>query len=529
MRFRSVCWTPIAFAVLFGGVTVQAQGVCDGVSAATNTTQLETVVVANGFSRPVFITSPPGDTGRLIIVEQAGTIRLHKRGNAPGTWITFMDISARVNDSANEQGLLGLAFHPDYQNNGFFYVNYTDNTGGDTVISRFTRLNADQGDPGTETTIMEIDQPQINHNAGWLGFGPNDGYLYISTGDGGGGGDVHGTCGNGQEIDTLLGKMLRIDVDNLPGSGSAECASGPFSVPADNPFVDTAGCDEIWAYGLRNPWRDSHDRATGDLYIGDVGQGCWEEVSYQSAGTPGGVNFGWRQMEGLHCYNPSQGCFATDEQNCTPACDDPSLTLPILDFRSTGECSVVGGYAYRGCRMSNFDGTYFYGDYCTGIVRSTEVVGGVATNQIDWTSQIGTGFGLLTFGEDAQGEIYIGTEFPGEVRKIVPPLSTMEVSGRGADLLTLARTSPWTWEDLEFNSMIPLNTYRVYRAIFNGNYDPDGVFICIHDETSTSWGPAGDPLNPDPGQMLAYVVTARNPAGDETGPGGTPARLISCP
>jgi hypothetical protein len=205
------------------------------------------------------------------------------------------------------------------------------------------------------------------------------------------------------------------------------------------------------------------------------------------------------------------------------------LTLPILDYRSVGECSVVGGYVYRGCRMPAFDGTYFYGDYCTGIVRSTEVVGGVATNPRDWTSQIGTGFGLMTFGEDAQGEIYIGTEDPGDVRKIVPPLSAMEVSGTGADPLILSKVSPWTWEDLAFTSMIPLGTYRVYRAIFEGRYDPSVVFDCIHDENGTSWAPSGDPADPGVGQMHAYLVTALDSAGNETDPGGTPTRPTSCP
>jgi glucose/arabinose dehydrogenase len=523
MAFLSILGTNLALAA-----------VCDGVSEVFNTT-LETVDVVTGLDRPLLLISPPGDTDRFFVIEQPGRIRLLKRGDAPSAHTNFMDITDRVigiGGIGDERGLLGLAFHPDYQNNGIFYVNYV-NTSGNTVVSRFVRTDADNGDPTTERSVISISQPQSNHNGGWIGFGP-DGFLYIGTGDGGGANDAgtgHGSCGNGQDTDNLLGAMLRLDVDFLPGSGSSECGGGLYQVPADNPFVGVSGCDEIWAYGLRNPWRNSWDRETEDFYIGDVGQNCYEEIDFVPATTPGGMNFGWRQMEGTHCFNPAFGCAATSALGCSPACNDASLVVPVLDYaHSAGNCSVAGGYVYRGCRMPRIRGKYFYGDYCSGMVRSIEVSGGVATGLTDWTAQIGPGFGLLAFGEDAQGEIYL-TVFnggQGEVRLVVPPLSAMEVSGLGADQLLLDKSGPWTWEDLAYNSLHPLDFYRLYRSSSTGTYNPSAVYQCIHDESTTAWASPADPVAPASGGLFTYVVTARNPGGDETSLGNV-TRTSSCP
>ncbi len=303
-----------AAALAVGATAPRAAIDCTGVAPAASTT-LETVAVVTGLAgRPLYVGSPPGDVNRLFVVEQDGFIRIKKRGDPPGQLTTFLDISARVQAAPayDEMGLLGLAFDPDYATNGLFYVNYTEGPLPGpwfTVVARYavSASNADAADPQSEQRLLRFQQPETNHNGGQLQFG-RDGYLYISTGDGGGGGDQHGTCGNGQSLATLLGKMLRVDVrGSAPASLPPDCggAAAAYRIPADNPFANGPGgaCDEIWAYGLRNPWRSSFDAANGDLYIADVGQNCWEEVDYAPAGAPGGANYGWRQMEGNHCYN----------------------------------------------------------------------------------------------------------------------------------------------------------------------------------------------------------------------------------
>ncbi len=524
----------MAAATLVGAPGAQAQYDCTGVSEANNTT-LTTVTVATGLARPVFVTSPPGDTERVFIVEQAGYIRLLKSGQGPADWTTFLDIDTLVGSGGNEQGLLGLAFHPDYENNGLFYVNYTNNL-GDTVIASFLRspVDHDIGLAATQRIVLSVDQPESNHNGGWLDFGP-DGYLYISLGDGGGGGDGHGACGNGQNNTSLLGKMLRIDVDLDPSNLVSDCFPNAdfYKVPQDNPFATPGSgeCDEIWLYGLRNAWRNSFDDLTGDFYLGDVGQNCWEEINMLPSSSTGGENMGWRQMEGTHCYNASQGCGAISAANCTPACNDPSLTDPVLDYsRSAGNCSVTGGYVYRGCRMPNYRGQYFYGDYCSGFINTITDAGTPSQAVQSVTSEIGVAFGLLTFGLDARGELYIGDDSPDVVLKVVPPLSALEVSGTGAaDMLLLSKVTPWTWEDLSANSVYTLQAYRISRADFpSGLYDTGGVFHCIHNTISTDW-PAGDPVDPSSGELFAYVVTALDSTPTLTSPGGVPERLISCP
>jgi len=531
------------------------QNVCAGVSPVSNTS-LTRVTVASGMtaatSGPLFVTAPPGDTKRIFIVLQNGIIRQLARGAGETAHTVFMDIDARVTSGGNEQGLLGLAFGPSFATNGFFYVNYTRND-GDTIISRFRTLDGTpntNGDPASETILLRIDQPESNHNGGWMSFGP-DGFLYIAQGDGGGGGDLHGVCGNGQEKAALLGKLLRIDPTGTVGT-APDCGldAGPYTVPPGNPFVDgpLGNCDEVWSYGLRNPWRNSFDSQNGDLYLGDVGQGCWEEVSWTPGTSTGGENYGWRSFEGRHCYNSPAGCSATSSpaSSCTPACSDPApvgdpipngTRLPIWDYSSSfgSECSVVGGYVYRGCRMPNFRGTYFYGDYCVGSVLSFQQSGGAATNHRSWTAQLGASlaFDLTSFGTDAQGELYM-TDRDGLVYMALPPLPDFEVSGEGAaDRLLLSKNGSWTWEDLQLSSRHPISAYRIYRAnVADGVFNAGEIFDCLFTSPVPAWPSGGDPSSPGPDGMFAYVVTAQNLAAQQTSPGGTPVRALglgACP
>ncbi|MDH3286035.1 MAG: PQQ-dependent sugar dehydrogenase, partial [Acidobacteriota bacterium] len=303
----------MAGLVLCGTVSAAwGQGVCDGVAPISHTA-LTTVEIASGLDQPLLAIAPPGDVDRIFIVEQGGKIMIHQRGDAAATNSVFLDITTLVDppgvNPANEQGLLGLAFDPDWANNGTFYVNYTEILGGNnscqfggatcfTVVARYTTLDGTpntNGDPASEVRLMRFQQPQNNHNGGLLLFG-NDDFLYVFTGDGGGANDSHGACGNGQDKTNLLGKLLRIDVNGVdPGAGSAECdLIGNYGVPSSNPFVSgtPSDCDEIWAYGLRNPWRSAFDTANGDLYIADVGQNTIEEVNYTHASSTGGENYG---------------------------------------------------------------------------------------------------------------------------------------------------------------------------------------------------------------------------------------------
>lgn len=357
------------------------------------TPSLTTMLVARGLASPVDLQAPPGETRRLFVLEQAGRIRILRDGAVLGT--PFLDIVAKVG-SGGERGLLGLAFHPGYAQNGRFFVNYTDRS-GDTHISELrVSSNPDVADAATERELLFVRQPFANHNGGGLAFGP-DGMLYIGLGDGGSGGDP---MANGQSLGTLLGKMLRIDVDR----------GSPYAVPTDNPFVSRPGArGEIWAYGLRNPWRFSFDRAGGDLYIGDVGQDRREEVDVGLASGRGGENYGWNIMEGTLCFRPPSGCSTA------------GLTLPVLDYPIAGaECAVTGGFVYRGCRMPGYHGTYFYGDYCSAFIRSFRLEGGRALDQRDWTSALGRGVDRISsFGVDGDGEIYI-VDHDGEVYKVLP-------------------------------------------------------------------------------------------------------------
>jgi len=383
-------------------------------AALAGSTPITTVEVASGLSRPIFVTHAPGDFDRLFIVEQGGRIKILEAGSVSAT--PFLDIGAIVNSSGNEQGLLGLAFHPDFADNGFFYVNYTRVPDGATVVSRFEVPvgTPDEADDTSELPLLSIAQPQPNHNAGWLSFGP-DGYLYIATGDGGGGGDDDtghtAGLGNGQDITTLLGKMLRIDVDGNDGPG------GNYGIPPDNPFVGVTGEDEIWSYGLRNPWRNAFDGATGDFYVADVGQSTWEEVNFQPAAGAGGENWGWRCREGAHDFNFGG----------TAGCATATLLDPIHEYsHAGGACSITGGEVYRGCAIPDLQGTYFFADYCSAKYSSFRVIGGVVMELTDRTAELALPTGNpfpddqpTSFGRDAAGEVYICLQ-GGTIHKIVP-------------------------------------------------------------------------------------------------------------
>jgi glucose/arabinose dehydrogenase len=333
--------------------------------------------VVEGLERPVVVAHAGDGSGRLFIVQQGGQIRIFDGLHllpAP-----FLDLSDRVS-RGSEQGLLGLAFHPDYETNGFFFVNLTDLT-GDTQILRFT-VSADPNvaDPASAVALLSVDQPYANHNGGQLAFGP-DGKLWIGLGDGGSAGDPGNRAQSGN---TLLGKILRIDVDQ----------GLPYAIPLDNPFAsDPAVRDEIWALGLRNPWRFSFDRLTGDLFIADVGQNAWEEVSFEPVSSGGGRNYGWRRMEGTYCFNPGSNC------------SDGSLVLPILEYSHSLGCSITGGYRYRGAEMPEHLGTYFFGDFCSG--RIWGGVENVETGAWAATEILDSELSISTFGEDETGELYV--------------------------------------------------------------------------------------------------------------------------
>ena len=365
-----------------------------------------TVRITTGLDRPTTVTAPPGDFSRVFVVEQPGDIRIVKDGVLLPD--PFLSIPDRVSCCV-ERGLLGLAFPPDFATTGWFFVDYTD-PAGNTAIARYhVSADPDRADRDSERVLIGIEQPFANHNGGQLAFGP-DGYLYIGMGDGGSGGDP---LDNAKNDDVLLGKILRMDV-RVPADSTAL-----YTIPSDNPHAgrgDPLGL--IWAKGLRNPWRFGFDRATGDLYIADVGQNRREEIDVQPASSRGGENYGWRIFEGFSCYNPAPA----------PSCPDPptGYTMPVLDYPHTGgRCSITGGYVYRGCALPDLRGEYLFADYCTPFIESFHLVDGVVTGLHDRTTELAPGNGqridqVSTFGEDARGEIYIADYLDGELYKIVP-------------------------------------------------------------------------------------------------------------
>ena len=373
-------------------------------AGAADDPRVELQQVASGLDLPVAITHA-GDS-RLFITLQRGRVVIYDGTRILPT--AFLDIRSLVfcgdGGSCGERGLLSVAFDPRYSENGRFFVYYTDRQ-GDLVIARYNvSADRDRADPSSAVILLEIPHQQFsNHNGGQMQFGP-DGYLYAGTGDGGSGGDPGN---NAQNLDSLLGKLLRIDV-----SGDR------YTVPPSNPFVP-GGRGEIWAYGLRNPWRFTFDRVTGDLWIADVGQGLWEEVNFQPSASRGGENYGWRRMEGTHCFNPSSNC-----QTST------TLTLPVLEYdHSAGACSVTGGYRYRGTRFYRLYATYIYADFCNG-----RIFGARQQANGSWspTLLIDAPFNVSSFGEDLSGELYVAS-YGGSIHRLVdtaPPLPRRRAAGR---------------------------------------------------------------------------------------------------
>lgn len=393
---------------------------CGGQPAQAQTT-LTTQLVANGFARPVAARSIPGDDRIFIVEQKTGLIRIIDNGSVLAT--PFLNVKPKINSSGNEQGLLGLAFHPDYASNGYFYVNYTASSPNRTVIERYqVSTNPDIADSGTGFEIISYSQPFSNHNGGDLRFGP-DGYLYIPTGDGGSSGDPG--C-RAQNPNSLLGKILRLDVDS----------ASPYAIPPTNPTGFTGSASELWAIGLRNPYRVGFDALTGDLYVGDVGQNNWEEIDIIPPGD-GGHNLGWKIMEGNACFSTS-GCAAIG----APPCNSPLFLDPIYVYGHSspfgGSCSVTGGEVYRGQMIPELFGTYYFADYCSNVILSFELVGGAMTNQTNRTSELAPGGGMsinqiTSFGVDGDGEILICDQ-GGEIYRIVaqsqPALNDCDSNGK---------------------------------------------------------------------------------------------------
>lgn len=357
---------------------------------------LETVIT--GLDNPVRLVAPDGDD-RLFVVQRAGLIRIFDQdGTDRGVFLDLTDETRMF----NERGLLGLAFPPDYASTGRFYVSYTDDSLTDSTNSEIWRFqvsaNPDVADPASGELLLTEFQPAPNHNGGHIEFGP-DGMLYAALGDGGGAGDA---ANNAQNVELLLGKMLRLDVSGV----------GAPSIPPDNPFVDLAPHDEIWALGLRNPWCFSFDRLTGDLYIADVGQGLIEEIDIQPAASAGGENYGWRLMEGTNCFNPANNC------------NDGSLTLPVHEYgHASGRCSISGGYVYRGTAIPAEQGAYFFADWCTGEVWSLRwTEGGGVSGVTERTAELTRDFTLgsiPSFGQDGHGELYVIEIRPDRIHRII--------------------------------------------------------------------------------------------------------------
>lgn len=466
-------------------------------AAATPTTpsgglNLSLVPFASGLNSPVALVNA-GDT-RLFVVEQDGVIKIiQPNGTVLGT--PFLDITGRVDSSQNEEGLLGLAFHPDYDNNGYFYVNYTHTDGSSvrrTRISRFeVTANPNVADPDSEEILLTVVQPEWNHNAGDIHFGP-DGYLYIPLGDGGSGGDP---WNNAQTMTTILGKINRIDVDE--GTGAApDCVgqgTGSYTIPNSNPFINGPGssCDEIWAVGTRNPWRSSFDRQTGDFWIADVGQGDYEEINFQPASSSGGENYGWRCYEGNHPYNTS---------GCGPS---GNYDFPIFEYSHTLGCSVSGGYVYRGTTYPEMIGHYFLADYCSGRFWDIVSDGGGG-----WTATMHTNlmaYGYASFGEDINGEMYVVNQSNGNVYRLTEdtvagPILDITKSGPGQAApgelitytLTVVNSGSSPANNLVISDTVPVNaTY-----ISGGSYNSGVV----------TWNVAQ--LNAQSNVQVQFVVTA---------------------
>jgi len=426
-------------------------------SGSIASAQLTTQLFVSGIDRPVFMTNANDGSGRLFIIEQEGAIRIVE---PDGTLLPtpFLDIDSIVtggNSGQDERGLLGLAFHPDYSTpgaagEGKFYVNYTG-SGGNTRIAEYQVSANDPNiaDPGTARIIMFYNQPFTNHNGGWVGFGP-DGYLYISAGDGGSANDPGNRAGN---LGQFLGKLHRINVDG--GDDFPNDANQNYEIPADNPFVGVKGAVEsIWAYGLRNPWRTSFDRQTGDLWIADVGQNIVEEVDFAPAGDPGGEHYGWRCREG--------------DRATGLACGSTSgFTEPVHTYtHGANGCSITGGYAYRGCALGDaYAGMYFYSDFCSGRIWTLD-----SSNNFANTLEFIAGFNVSTFGEGEDGEIYVGDLFGGKVYKIIDP-NAPDANNNGIPDSCESSCAP----DLNGDGELNFFDISAFLTAFNGN-DPIADF-----------------------------------------------------
>jgi uncharacterized repeat protein (TIGR01451 family) len=425
-------------------------------------------IVGSGFVRPVQVANAGDGSNRLFVVEQYGRIRI---ANSPLA-TPFLDIRGIVRSpedgGGDEEGLLSAVFHPNYKVNGYFYV-YYNNTSGDIVIARYSvSANPNIANALSATPLLTIPHPtNENHNGGQLFFGPFDGYLYISTGDGGGGGDQPN---NAQNVDKLLGKILRIDVDSAT----------PCAIPPGNPFAGaTPGADEIWALGLRNPWRFSFDQANSDMYIGDVGQMTWEEISYQAAGTSGGVNFGWRCREGRHNFNFSGNCGSL------------TLTEPITEYHHTLGNAVTGGFVYRGSLYPALAGYYFFADYGSGRIWSLTKTGPNTWSELD--QELDTNFNISAFGEDEQGEVYVVDYSGGNIRRLAdangssPNLSTSTkiASAPGAD----------PGEMLTYTILLKNTGAPTSQPVTLSDTIPNGLTYVSGSLTATQ-GSVNDSLNP---------------------------------
>jgi len=441
--------------------------------AASAQTPLEAQLVVSGLSSPLLVTAPEGDTERLFVVQQSGAIRIVRNGVVNAT--PFLNLAGQIS-SGGERGLLGLAFHSDFANNGRFFVNFTTPSGATNVAEynvTGSPMTNDVADPTQVGILFSHNQPFSNHNGGCIAIG-GDGKLYIGTGDGGSGNDPGNRA---QNPTNNLGKMLRLDVDI------------PFPhIPTDNPFVGVSGTnDKIWALGLRNPWRFSFDRLTGDLWVGDVGQNAREEINFEAAGD-GGRNYGWRCMEGFNCTGLS-GC----------NCNDIALTLPIRDYgHSGGNCSVTGGYVYRGNAIPDLQGTYFYADYCSSQIWSLRYDGSTVTDFQSRTTELepaGTPTinNIPSFGEDGVGELYICDFGGGEIYKIVPQGGSVEnycgtspnSAGPGATMASSGSTS------------ISANTFTIEaNDAISGQF---GVFFYGFATSATPYGDGTLCINPGGG------------------------------
>ena len=460
LQFRTIFSFMIIGLLLFpastGRTALKFETAAPAAAALIDPAKLSFQAIPGTFTSPVFITHAGDGSGRLFVVEQPGRIRIIRNGALLGT--PFLDIHTLIRAAGSEQGLLALAFHPSYRTNGKFYVAYTaprpnDSNGSILTLEQFSVSagNPDQANASSGVILLSIDHPtNTNHNGGTLAFG-QDGYLYWSTGDGGGGGDLPN---NAQNLSVLLGKILRLDVN----SGS------PYGIPNTNPFFSNPDPNirkEIWAYGLRNPWRLSFDRLTHNLYIGDVGQGTREEIDVQPAGSGGGENYGWRVMEGSLCFNPSSGC------------DRTGKVLPVAEYDHSLGCAVTGGYVYRGASFPSLFGYYFYGDFCSGRLFSliNNSPGGWAATQL-----LDTPYGISTFGEDEQGELYLADYGAGKIYRFqyqeAPPPPARDSTGvfrPSNGLLFLKNSNTTGIADIAINYGLP-GDYPVV-----GDWDGNGT------------------------------------------------------